>query len=89
METQARFSSVLRLPPGHSAPPVLEEVTSSSSPPGCQIAATTLGDVFLLDLARLAECGVRECEEQGETWLCLLVRWEDTQLIVNIHVHSH
>ena len=25
-------------------------------------------------LVRLEECGVRECEEQGETWLCLLVR---------------
>ena len=71
METQSRFSSVLRLPPGHSAPPVLEEVSATS---GCQIAATTLGDVFLLDLVRLEECGVRECEEQGETWLCLLVR---------------
>ena len=71
METQSRFSSVLRLPPGHSAPPVLEEASVTA---GCQIAATTLGDVFLLDLVRLDECGVRECEEQGQAWLCLLVR---------------
>ena len=33
------------------------------------------GGVFLVDLDRLAACGVRECEEQGEAWLCLLVRY--------------
>ena len=36
METQERFSSVLRLPPGHTAPPVLEEAPSSL--PGCQVS---------------------------------------------------
>ena len=91
METQERFSSVLRLPPGHSAPPVLEEAPSSL--PGCQvssqsckyfcdgvlifsvqIAGTTLQGVYLVELGQLEQCGVRECEEQGELWLCLLVR---------------
>ena len=74
-DTQARFSSILRLPPGHSAPPVLEEVPAPQQSTGCQISATTLDNVFLVDLDRLDECGVRECEEQGETWLCLLVRY--------------
>ena len=31
--------------------------------------------MFLVDLSLLAECGVRECQEQGESWLCLLVRY--------------
>ena len=73
-DSQSRFSSVLRLPPGHSAPPVLEEAPAPPQSGGCQISATTLEGVFLVDLDRLAECGVRECEEQGQTWLCLLVR---------------
>ena len=81
---------MLRLPPGHSAPPVLEEAPSSL--PGCQvsspckyfcdsvlifsaqIAGTTLQGVYLVELGQLEQCGVRECEEQGELWLCLLVR---------------
>ena len=73
MDSQSRFSSVLRLPPGHTAPPVLEEAPAGA--PACQIGATTLQDVYLVDLVELEECGVRECEEQGETWLCLLVRY--------------
>ena len=72
METQSRFSSILRLPPGHTTPPVLEEVPTQS--PECQISATTLENVYLVDLVSLDQCGVRECQEQGETWLCLLVR---------------
>ena len=71
MESHASFSAVLRLPPSHTAPPVIEEGGEGS----CQISATSLADVFLVDLSLLAECGVRECEEQGETWLCLLVRY--------------
>ena len=71
MDSHASFSAVLRLPPSHTAPPVLEEGGEGSS----QISATSLADVFLVDLSLLAECGVRECEEQGETWLCLLVRY--------------
>ena len=73
MDSQSRFSSVLRLPPGHTAPPVLEEAPAGA--PACQIGATTPQDVYLVDLVELEECGVRECEEQGETWLCLLVRY--------------
>ena len=72
MESQSRFSAVLRLPPGHAAPPVLEE---TSDPNTCTISATSLQDVYLVDLTRLAACGVVECEEQGEPWLCLLVRY--------------
>ncbi len=39
-----------------------------------------VGDIFLpgiyaLDLSRLSDCGVRECEEQDEQWLCLLIRF--------------
>lgn len=30
---------------------------------------------YSLQLSQLAPCGVRECEEQGEAWLCLLVRF--------------
>ena len=71
MDSHASFSAVLRLPPSHTAPPVIEEGGEGS----CQISATSLADVFLVDLSLLAECGVRECEEQGETWLCLLVRY--------------
>ena len=72
MESHSRFSAILRLPPGHSAPPVLEE---STNPAGCSISASSLQDVYLLDLASLETCGVVECEEQGEPWLCLLVRY--------------
>ena len=72
IDSQASFSAVLRLPPHHSAPPVLEEAGGHGS---CQISTTSLESVFLVDLSLLAECGVRECEEQGETWLCLLVRY--------------
>ena len=64
---------MLRLPPGHTAPPVLEEVPQTREE--CQIAATTLDSVYLVDLVLLDQCGVRECEEGGETWLCLLVRY--------------
>ena len=39
-----------------------------------QIAGTTLQGVYLVELGQLEQCGVRECEEQGELWLCLLVR---------------
>ena len=72
MDSHASFSAVLRLPPSHTAPPVLEDTGRSGS---CQISATSLEDVFLVDLSLLAECGVRECQEQGESWLCLLVRY--------------
>ena len=41
-------------------------------PPQC---CTRAQDVYLVDLSLLGECGVRECEEQGEVWLCLLVRY--------------
>jgi len=71
MDSHASFSAVLRLPPSHTAPPVLEDGEQGS----CQISATSLPDVFLVDLSLLTECGVRECEEKGETWLCLLVRY--------------
>ena len=71
MEAHSSFSAVLRLPPGHTAPPVIEEARHGS----CQISPTTLQEVFLVDLSLLEECGVRECKEQGESWLCLLVRY--------------
>ena len=72
MESQSRFSAVLRLPQAHAAPPVLEETPHTDS---CSISATSLQDVYVVDLTSLASCGVVECEEQGETWLCLLVRY--------------
>ena len=31
--------------------------------------------IFALDLSHLDGCGVRECSEEGETWLCVLVRY--------------
>ena len=41
MESHASFSAVLRLPPSHTAPPVLEEGGEGSY----QISATSLPDV--------------------------------------------
>ena len=72
MDSHEFFEAVLRLPPGHNAPPVLEGGKDGS----CQIAPTNSPDVYVVDLDHgLAECGVRQCEEQGESWLCLLVRY--------------
>lgn len=35
----------------------------------------TLPGIFALDLRELANCGVRACQEEGEEWLCVLVRF--------------
>ncbi|XP_023343337.1 uncharacterized protein LOC111712831 isoform X2 [Eurytemora carolleeae] len=74
MDTPSKqeFSSQLRLPPGHTAPPVLEGVSRPSAQ--CSILETGVGGVYSVELGGLEGCGVRECIEQGETWLCLLIR---------------
>jgi len=67
------FSAVLRLPPTvSSAAPVVEGGDFSND---CRIAETSVPGVFQLELESLAKCGVRECTEEGEPWLCLLVRY--------------
>ena len=30
---------------------------------------------YNLQVHHLSSCGVRDCEEQGESWLCLMVRF--------------
>ena len=71
MDSHQSFKATLRLPPGITAPPVLEN--GQEGP--CQIIPHDIPNQYKIELHRLAECGVRECEEQGETWLCLLVRY--------------
>lgn len=71
MDSHESFKATLRLPPSHSAPPVLEN--GQEGP--CQISVSDIPNQYKVELHLLAECGVRECEEQGETWLCLLVRY--------------
>jgi hypothetical protein len=73
-ESVTTFSARLRLPEGHSAAPVLDGPARLPAPAACSIAALSVGE-YSLQLGQLAACGVRECQEQGEAWLCLLLRF--------------
>ena len=88
MDTPSKqeFSSQLRLPPGHTAPPVLEGVSRPSAQ--CSILETGVGGVYSVELGGLEGCGVRECIEQGETWLCLLIRLPLLQGLFILSFHS-
>ena len=73
------FSATLRLPVGHTTPPVLEAQISSPGG-GCDIYPASVPGLYILELGGLEGgglegCGVRSCVEGGEEWLCLLVRF--------------
>ena len=72
------FTAFLQLPPNFNARPVLEEAVNEGDgggPNPCLISETNVEGIFALDLGSLGECGVRSCTEQGEDWLCLLLRF--------------
>ena len=52
-----------------------EEVAGHAGPPAGRYKEGVAGP-YSVELGQLAPCGVRECEEEeGEAWLCLLVRF--------------
>jgi len=75
MLSQSNFIATLKLPPSHSAAPVLENIEDKTK---CQLELTSSENTYSLKLeGDLSICGVRTCPELegGKDWLCLLVRY--------------
>lgn len=70
------FTSFLRLPQNFLSPPVLENVGSESiDPTQCLITRTNVDGIFALDLSQMESCGVSQCENGGELWMCVTIRF--------------
>ena len=70
------FTAFLRLPQNYLSPPVLENVGSESiDPTQCLITRTNVDGIFALDLSRMEACGVSHCENNGEPWMCVTIRF--------------
>ena len=70
------FTAFLRLPSNFLSPPVLENVGDSPiDPVHCLVTRTNVDGIFALDLSKMENCGVRQCENNGEFWMCVTLRF--------------
>ena len=58
------LTAFLHMPEGFSTAPVLETSLASSDSNLCLVTRTNVEEIYALDLSRMEQCGVRECQEQ-------------------------
>ena len=62
------LTAFLHMPEGFSTAPVMETSALAKSDPNlCLITRTNVEEIYALDLSRMEQCGVRECQEQVKT----------------------
>ncbi|XP_046639379.1 uncharacterized protein LOC124320586 isoform X2 [Daphnia pulicaria] len=78
MASRERFSAVLSMPEGlvGSNPifedkPAIDPITSRI----CQIQPASRPGTFQLEVTNLDACGVKSCNQNGEPWLCVTLRF--------------
>ncbi len=73
LETLTAF---LHMPEGFSTAPVLESSTAADSNL-CLITRTNAEEIYALDLSRMEDCGVRECQEQVSEVNSIILTWAE------------
>jgi hypothetical protein len=77
------LTAFLHMPEGFSTAPVMETSALAKSDPNlCLITRTNVEEIYALDLSRMEQCGVRECQEQVKTLQKLQMPFKNSVVLI-------